>query len=152
MQNGYYSVQTGFYPVQTGFHPVQTGCIRYFFIQTDYTVNITVISYFSGYLSKGWRRRRTTTTYTLLWPRCFATRGQKDHSYSKFRIAIREYLTQKSFINSRSKTKRAWNRRNLPKESNVGYFWGRVFYSVQKSLSWASKKLSQRPELWRFKE
>ena len=79
-KTGFYPAQTGFYPIQTGFYPAQTGFIRYSFIITDCAVNITVISYFSYSRTKVPRRRRTTTTtttYTFLWPRCFATRGQK---------------------------------------------------------------------------
>ena len=79
-KNGFYPVQTGFYPTQTGFYPAQTGFIRYSSVITDYTVNITVISYFNYYLGNVPRSpttTTTTTTYILLGPRCFATRGQK---------------------------------------------------------------------------
>ena len=79
-KNGFYPVQTGFYPTQTGFYPAQTGFIRYSSVITDYTVNITVISYLSYYRTKV-PTPTPTTTYTLLGPRCFATRGQKVHRY-----------------------------------------------------------------------
>ena len=83
-KNGFYPVQTefcpaqtGFYPAQIGFHPAQTGFIQKSSVITDYNVNISVRSYFSYNRTKVLTPTTTTTTYTLLGPRCFATRGQK---------------------------------------------------------------------------
>ena len=59
------------------FYPTQTDFIRKSSIQTDFTTNITIISYFSYYRTKVTTATTTATTNILLGPRCFATRGQK---------------------------------------------------------------------------
>ena len=79
-----------FYPIQTDFiryklilsdtnrfYPIQTDFILVSSIQTDCTTNITIRSDFSYSRTKVPRPPTTTTTDTLLGPRCSATRGQK---------------------------------------------------------------------------
>ena len=124
-KNGFYPVQTGFYPTQTGFYPAQTGFIRYSSVITDYTVNITVISYFNYYLGNVPRTATTpTTTAIFLGPRCFATRGQKD-------------FNEKTFLVNESQE-------NVVISSKIHVLKYSSF-SIFKTVSWEGSPLSSRP-------